>query len=142
VPYNWSTARVCGLCPMSSSTSSSSASTSLSYNARLSRSHLALASVADYISCPPSPTSNAVDTKRVTHLRDKFRLAVDASYRDTSSGKWTHVSELAKLGCTRGRWQGVCSGSTAPHPLPNPYEPNNQGECFRISVSPYGLIQK
>ncbi|KAI9436221.1 hypothetical protein H4582DRAFT_2130111 [Lactarius indigo] len=90
---------------------------SCSFSVRLSRAHLALASVSDYIQRPPSPTSAAVDSDRVGHLRRKFRHAVAAAYRDTSSGKWAHVSELARLGCTIGRWQGVCSGSKAPHSL-------------------------
>jgi hypothetical protein len=102
----------------------------LSYSARLSRSHLALASVSEYISRPPSPTSAAVDSKRVTQLRRKFRLAVDATYRDTSSGKWGHVTEMAKLGSTRGRWQGMCSGSSAPRSLYKAHEEKDQGEWF------------
>jgi len=100
----------------------------LSYSARLSRSHLALASVSEDISRPPSPTSAAVDAKRVTQLRRKFQLAVDATYRDTSSGKWGHVSEMAKLGSTRGRWQGMCSGSSAPRSLYKAHEQKDQGE--------------
>jgi hypothetical protein len=115
--------------PTCSSTSSSGSykPSKLSYSVRLSRSHLALASLSNYISPPPSPSSNAVNTERVSYLRNKFRRAVDATYRDTSSGKWVHVSELAKLGSTRGRWHGVCSGNTDHH---NPDERNNQGECF------------
>lgn len=128
--------------PILSSTSSlTSASGShpskLSYSARLSRSHLALASVSEYILRPPSPTSDAVDSKRVNYLCNKFRLAVDAAYRDTSSGKWGHVSELAKLASTRGRWQGVCSRSTAPHSQPNPHDVrDNKGECFGETLCP------
>ncbi|KAI9449185.1 hypothetical protein F5148DRAFT_1248541 [Russula earlei] len=93
------------------------APTKLSYSTRLSRSHLALAAVSGYISRPPSPASGALDIERVVLLRRKFRLAVDATYRDTSSGKWGHVSEMAKLGSTRGRWQGMCSGSSAAYSL-------------------------
>jgi len=104
------------------------ASPKLSYSTRLSRSYLALASVSDYISRPPSPTSAAVDIKRVTQLRRKFRLAIDATCRDPSSGKWAHVSEMAKLGSTRGRWQGICSGSSAPSSLYKPHEKIHQGE--------------
>ena len=122
--------------PISSTSSGTSVSEShpspkLSYSARLSQSYLALASVSEYISRPPSPTSAAVDVKRVTQLRRKFRLAVDAAYRDSSSGKWGHVSEMAKLGSTRGRWQGVCSGSSAPHSLHKAHEQKHQGECFK-----------
>ncbi|KAH9053745.1 hypothetical protein EDB87DRAFT_1835131 [Lactarius vividus] len=95
--------------------SSTSSGVSGSFSIRLSRAHLALASVSDYIHRPPSPTSAAVDLDRVDQLRRRFRHAVAAAYRDTSSGKWAHVSELARLGCTIGRWQGVCSGSKAPH---------------------------
>ncbi|KAI0255178.1 hypothetical protein BJV78DRAFT_750108 [Lactifluus subvellereus] len=113
--------------PSTSSPSETHPTSKLSYSARLSRSHLALASVSEYILRPPSPTSDAVDQKRVSYLRNKFRLAVDATYRDTSSGKWGHVSELAKLGSTRGRWQGVCSGNSAPHSPRNPHDGNNQG---------------
>jgi hypothetical protein len=104
------------------------ASPKLSYSTRLSRSYLALASVSEYISRPPSPTSAAVDIKRVTQLRRKFRLAVDATCRDPSSGKWAHVSEMAKLGSTRGRWQGICSGSSAPPSLYKAHEQSQQGE--------------
>ncbi|KAH9032890.1 hypothetical protein EDB85DRAFT_1165433 [Lactarius pseudohatsudake] len=100
--------------------SSSSSGVSGSFSVRLSRAHLALASVSDYIQRPPSPTSAAVDLHRVGQLRRRFRHAVAAAYRDTSSGKWAHVSELARLGCTIGRWQGVCSGSKAPHSLYQP----------------------
>jgi len=124
--------------PISSSNSSGTSSVSEShsspkpsYSARLSRSYLALASVSEYVSRAPSPTSAAVDTKRVTQLRRKFRLAVDATYRDTSSGKWGHVSEMAKLGSTRGRWQGMCSGSSAPRSLYKAQEQKHQGECFK-----------
>lgn len=113
------------------STSGSHALPEVSYSTRLSQYHLALASVSEYISRPPSPTSAAVDAKRVTHLRRKFRLAIDATYRDTSSGKWAHVSEMAKLGSTRGRWQGTCSGSIAPYSLYKVHEPNHQGEWFK-----------
>jgi hypothetical protein len=115
----------------STSVSESHSSPKLSYSARLSRSYLALASVSEYIPRPPSPTSAAVDIKRVTQLRRKFRLAVDATYRDTSSGKWGHVSEMAKLGSTRGRWQGMCSGSSAPRPPYKAHEQKHQGECFK-----------
>jgi len=111
----------------STSISGTHSSPKLSYSARLSRSHLALASVSEYISCPPSPTSAAVDTNRVTQLRQKFRLAVDATYRDTSDGKWGHVAEMAKLGSTRGRWQGMCSGSSAQHSPRKPHEQKDQG---------------
>jgi hypothetical protein len=119
--------------PISSTSSGASTSGShsppeVSYSTRLSRSHLALASVSEYFPRPPSPTSAAVDIKRVTHLRRKFRLAIDATYRDTSSGKWAHVSEMAKLGSTRGRWQGMCSGSNAPYSLYKAHKQNHQGE--------------
>src|SRR6266702_1442368 len=122
--------------PLLSSTSSGASGSGghVSFNARLSRAHLALASVSDYnIRRPPSPTSAAVDLNHVGHLRRKFRLAVAAAYRDTSSGKWAHVSELARLGCTIGRWQGVCSGSKAPHSLhpPSAGDRNDQGEWFK-----------
>jgi hypothetical protein len=113
-----------------SSTSSSSASGGhASFSAQLSKAHLALASVSDYIERPPSPTSAAVDSIHVAQLRRKFRLAVATAYRDTSSGKWAHVSELARLGCTIGRWQGVCSGSKAP--APSTGDRNDQGELFQ-----------
>jgi hypothetical protein len=113
------------------STSGNHAPPEVSYSARLSRSHLALASISEYIPRPPSPTSAAVDVKRVTHLRRKFRLAIDATYRDTSSGKWAHVSEMAKLGSTRGRWQGTCSGSSAPYSLYKAHKQDHQGEWFK-----------
>ena len=113
------------------STSGSHASLKVSYSARLSRSHLALASVSEYIHRPPSPTSAAVDVKRVTLLRRKFRLAINATYRDTSSGKWAHVYEVAKLGSTKGRWQGMCSGRSAPHSHNKPRKQDNQGEWFK-----------
>jgi hypothetical protein len=113
------------------STSGSHALSEVSYSTHLSRYHLALASVSEYIHRPPSPTSAGVDAKRVTHLRRKFRLAIDATYRDTSSGKWAHVSEMAKLGSTRGRWQGMCSGSNAPYSLYKAHEQNHQGEWFK-----------
>ena len=113
------------------STSGSRTPPEVSYSTRLSQYHLALASVSEYIPRPPSPTSAAVDAKRVTHLRRKFRLAIDATYRDTSSGKWAHVSEMAKLGSTRGRWQGMCSGSSAPYSLYKAHEQNLQGEWFK-----------
>ncbi|KAH9978469.1 hypothetical protein BJV74DRAFT_859379 [Russula compacta] len=106
--------------PISSSDSSgtsisgSPAPSKVSYSARLSRSYLALASVSEYIPRSPSPTSAAVDTKRVTHLRRKFRHAIDATYRDTSSGKWVHVSEMARLG-------SICEV----------HEQNPQGEWFK-----------
>jgi hypothetical protein len=105
----------------------------VSFSARLSRAHLALASVSDCIRRPPSPTSAAIDINRVGQLRRKFRLAVAAAYRDTSSGKWAHVSELARLGCTIGTWQGVSSGSKAPHTLcpPSAGDRNEQGEWFK-----------
>jgi hypothetical protein len=106
------------------STSGSHASLKVSYSACLSRSHLALASVSEYICRPPSPMSAVVDVKRVTLLRRKFRLAINATYRDTSSGKWAHVYEMAKLGSTRGRWQGMCSGRSAPY---SPYKARKQG---------------
>ena len=113
------------------STSGSHAPPKVSYSARLSRSHLALASVSEYIRRPPSPTSAAIDTKRVTLLRRKFRLAIDATYRDTSSGKWAHVYEMAKLGSTRGRWQGICSGSSATYSLYGAHRQYHQGEWFK-----------
>ena len=113
------------------STSESHASLKVSYSARLSRSHLALASVSEYIHRPPSPTSAAVDVRRVTLLRRKFRLAINATYRDTSSGKWAHVYEVAKLGSTKGRWQGMCSGRSAPHSHNKPRKQDNQGEWFK-----------
>ena len=117
----------------SSGTSTSGSHTSLkvSYSARLSRSHLALASVSEYIHRPPSPTSDAVNIKRVTLLRRKFRLAIDAAYRDTSSGKWAHVYEMAKLGSTRGRWQGMCSGRSAMYSLHEARKQDHQGEWFK-----------
>ena len=102
----------------------------VSFSARLSKAHLALASVSDHVRRPPSPTSAAVDINRVGHLRRKFRLAVATAYRDTSSGKWAHVSELARLGCTIGSWQGVCSGSKAPLCPPSTGDRNEQGESF------------
>ena len=110
------------------STSGSHASLKVSYSARLSRSHLALASVSEYIRRSPSPTSAAVDIKRMTLLRRKFRLAIDATYRDTSSGKWAHVYEISKLGSTRGRWQGMCSGRSAPYSLYKARKQDHQGE--------------
>lgn len=113
------------------STSGSHAPLKVSYSACLSRSHLALASVSEYIRRPPSPTSAAVDIKRVTLLRRKFRLAIDATYRDTSSGKWAHVYEMAKLGSTRGRWQGMCSGRNAPYSLYKARKQDHQGELFK-----------
>jgi len=112
------------------STSGSHASLKVSYSARLSRSHLALASVSEYIRRPPSPTSAAVDIKRVTLLRRKFRLAIDTTYRDTSSGKWAHVYEMAKLGSTRGRWQGMCSGRSAPYSI-HKARKQDQGKWFK-----------
>ena len=126
--------------PLLSSTSSGTSisggnAPKASFSARLSRAHLALASVSDYIERPPSPTSAAVDRDRdrVVKLHRKFRLAVAAAYRDTSSGKWAHVFELARLGCTIGRWQGVCSGRTAPRILcpPSTGDRNDQGELFK-----------
>jgi 3-deoxy-D-manno-octulosonic acid (KDO) 8-phosphate synthase len=115
---------------ISSTSSGTSASGGhASFSARLSKAHLALASVSEYIERPPSPTSAAVDSIHVAQLRRKFRLAVAAAYRDTSSGKWAHVSELARLGCTIGRWQGVCSGSKAPPPSTG--DRNDQGELFQ-----------
>ena len=122
--------------PISSNSSGTSTSGShiplkVSYSARLSRSHLALASVSECIRRPPSPTSAAVDIKRVTLLRRKFRLSIDASYRDTSSGKWAHVYEIAKLGSTRGRWQGMCSGRSAPYSLYKARKQDHQGEWFK-----------
>jgi len=113
------------------SISRSHAPLSVSYSTRLSRSHLALASVSEYIRHPPSPTSAAVDTNRVTLLRRKFRLAIGATYRDTSSGKWAHVYEMAKLGSTRGRWQGMCSGSSTQYSLYKAHKQNHQGEWFK-----------
>ena len=113
------------------STSGSHGSLKVSYSAGLSRSHLALASVSEYIRRPPSPTSTAVDIKRVTLLRRKFRLAIDATYRDTSSGKWAHVYEMAKLGSTRGRWQGTCSGRSAPYTVHKARKQDHQGEWFK-----------
>ncbi|KAF8264663.1 hypothetical protein EI94DRAFT_1737968 [Lactarius quietus] len=95
--------------PLVSSTSSgSSDAPRASFSARLSKAHLALASVSEYIERPPSPTSAAVDPNHVAELRRRFRLA----------RKWAHVSELAKLGCTIGRWQG---------PQPSTGDRNNQG---------------
>lgn len=119
--------------PSSSGTSTpgSHSPLTVSYSTRLSRSHLALASVSEYIRRPPSPTSAAVDIKRVTLLRRKFRLAIDATYRDTSSGKWAHVYEMAKLGSTRGRWQGMCSGSSAPYSLYKARKQDHQGDWFK-----------
>jgi hypothetical protein len=123
--------------PLSSTSSGTSLSGGrihkTSFSARLSRAHLALASVSDYIERPPSPTSAAIDANHVAQLRRKFRLAVSTAYRDTSSGKWAHVSELARLGCTIGRWQGVCSGNKAPHSLcpPSAGDRNDQGELFK-----------
>lgn len=119
-----------------SSTSGSSSSDNapkVSFSARLSRAHLALASVSDHVRRPPSPTSAAIDLNRVGRLRRKFRLAVAAAYRDTSGGKWAHVSEMARLGCTIGRWQGVCSGNKAPHTLcpPSTGDRNEQGEWLK-----------
>lgn len=114
---------------VSSTSSGTSSGGHASFSARLSKAHLALASVSDYIERPPSPTSAAVDSIHVAQLRRKFRLAVVAAYRDTSSGKWAHVSELARLGCTIGRWQGVCSGSKAPPPSTG--DRNDQGELFQ-----------
>jgi hypothetical protein len=113
------------------STSGSHASLKVSYSACLSRSHLALASVSEYIRRPPSPTSAVVDIKRVTLLRRKFRLAINATYRDTSSGKWAHVYEMAKLGSTRGRWQGMCSGRSAPYSPHKARKQDHQGEWFK-----------
>ncbi|KAH8984999.1 hypothetical protein EDB86DRAFT_2961278 [Lactarius hatsudake] len=114
--------------------SSTSSGVSGSFSVRLSRAHLALASVSDYIQRPPSPTSAA--------LRRRFRHAVTAAYRDTSSGKWAHVSELARLGCTIGRWQGVCSGSKAPHSLHQTSAGNRKDQGVvdddpQLEVNPY-----
>jgi hypothetical protein len=67
----------------------------------------------------------------VTLLRRKFRLAIDATYRDTSSGKWAHVYEMAKLGSSRGRWQGMCSGRSAPYSLYKARKQDHQGEWFK-----------
>ncbi|KAI0294665.1 hypothetical protein B0F90DRAFT_1274747 [Multifurca ochricompacta] len=41
---------------------------------------------------------------------------------------------MAKLGSTRGRWHGVCSGSNAPHSLYKSSKRNNQGA---IDADPY-----
>ncbi|KAH8978502.1 hypothetical protein EDB86DRAFT_2992999 [Lactarius hatsudake] len=122
--------------------SSTSSGVSGSFSVRLSRAHLALASVSDYIQRPPSPTSAAVDLDRVGQLRRRFRHAVTAAYRDTSSGKWAHVSELARLGCTIGRWQGVCSGSKAPHSLHQTSAGNRKDQGVvdddpQLEVNPY-----
>ncbi len=115
-----------------SSSSSSDNSSQLSFSGRLTRAHLALASVSDHVERPPSPTSAAVDKTRVSQLHRKFGLAIAAAYRDTSSGKWGHVSELARLSCTIGRWRGVCSGTNAPRSLrpPSAGDRNDQGEWF------------
>ncbi|KAI0261794.1 hypothetical protein BC834DRAFT_894864 [Gloeopeniophorella convolvens] len=94
----------------SASTSGSQAPPKVSYSVRLSRSHLALAAVTDYIVRPPSPSAAAVNVKRVSHLRRKLRLAVKAALRDTSHGKWSHVYDMARLGSTRGKWQSFGSG--------------------------------
>ncbi|KAI0062145.1 hypothetical protein BV25DRAFT_1991784 [Artomyces pyxidatus] len=92
--------------PLSASSSGTSTAPGPSaYSSRLSHLHLSIASVP-YELCPPSPSSD-IDQETVAELRKQIRNAVVVAHHDPTSGKWGHVSTLVKLGCTRGRYEGV-----------------------------------
>ncbi|THH21486.1 hypothetical protein EW146_g99 [Bondarzewia mesenterica] len=93
--------------PLSSSASSSnetSAQNPSSWIALLSQRHLTLASLPLEL-CPPSPT--AINEAHVDQIRQKICGVIKAAKGETSSGRWSNVAELTKMGCTRGRWQGI-----------------------------------
>ncbi|KAL0947848.1 hypothetical protein HGRIS_013909 [Hohenbuehelia grisea] len=87
-----------------------------SYLDRLSSQHLALAQLFDEVPPLQDPSSDFVDgsdvferTKRVEALRLRILEAVNQAYHDPAHGKWFNVSQLVRMGCTRGRrrWLGT-----------------------------------
>src|SRR5271169_6263415 len=50
---------------------------------------------------PPSPNT----VKRVEVLKEKVLAAYEMADGDTSDGKWVHLAEMLRLGCTRPRYR-------------------------------------
>ncbi|KAI0045779.1 hypothetical protein FA95DRAFT_88455 [Auriscalpium vulgare] len=95
--------------PLSQSSSGSSVihPPSLStYTKRLSDLHLRLATLPAELR-PPSPHSATADPRAAAALRKQITSAVHLASHDPTSGKWVHVADMVRLGCTRGRYRGV-----------------------------------
>ncbi|KAF8548484.1 hypothetical protein OG21DRAFT_1516249 [Imleria badia] len=76
--------------------------------------HLFLSTQSDMLSPPSRPISPLFD-RRVQKVRDEIQNVLNATEGETSSGKWTFVSQALKLGCVRGRhWSVPGAGSCAP----------------------------
>ena len=68
--------------------------------------HLFLSTQNDMLS-PPSRPSTPLFDHRVQRVRNEVQNIFTATEGDTSSGKWTRVSQTLKLGCVRGRYRAV-----------------------------------
>lgn len=54
-----------------------------------------------------------VNHEVVEALTRKIQRAVQQANGDPTSGKWSHVHALVRMGCTTGRWVGVTGGVTS-----------------------------
>ncbi|KIJ63389.1 hypothetical protein HYDPIDRAFT_29637 [Hydnomerulius pinastri MD-312] len=68
--------------------------------------HLLLSTQSEVLSPPSRPNSPTFD-HRVQKLRETVQEAFDAARGEPASGKWTHVNNLLKMGCVRGRYWSV-----------------------------------
>ncbi|KAG8217156.1 hypothetical protein J3R82DRAFT_5215 [Butyriboletus roseoflavus] len=71
--------------------------------------HLFLSTQNDVLSPPSRPNSPMFD-HRVEKVRGEIQDVFKATGGDTSSGKWTRISQSLKLGCVRGRPWSVSKG--------------------------------
>lgn len=90
--------------------------------------HLFLSTQSDMLSPPSRPTSPLFD-RRVQKVRDEIQSVLNATEVETSSGKWTRVSQTLKLGCVRGRhWSVSGPNSCVPEQGTNWILPEEESE--------------
>ncbi|KAG9318008.1 hypothetical protein JVU11DRAFT_71 [Chiua virens] len=65
--------------------------------------HLFLSTQSDVLSPPSRPNSPSSD-RRVQKVKEEVKDVLNSTGGETSSGKWTLISQTLKLGCVRGRY--------------------------------------
>ncbi|KAF9239088.1 hypothetical protein BU15DRAFT_74778 [Melanogaster broomeanus] len=75
--------------------------------------HLFLSTKDDVLSPPSRPNSPTFD-HRVQKLEEAVREAFDAAGGEPADGRWTHVSQMLKMGCVRRRYWSVYEDDERP----------------------------
>lgn len=88
-------------------TSSVTSASTTAYLDALSRTHVALAQIVPEV--PDSREGSPIDSERVEDLKEQVLQAYDLAGGDPADSKWSAISRLLTLTCTKGRarWIGT-----------------------------------